>query len=357
MIKFGGAKAAPPHLESYPGYGFETGRGDWLVNVMGIAYQTPPFKLSQKMMLKMLGGVMKASESELQSETFQARVWPFFVEGDRGQKIQIELDDQVYLLRRKSRRNGRIDNWLRLEDSTVRQAMVESADGRRTLKLLMSTTHPHSPVVECSIDLISRSGLSVISDIDDTIKESDVTNRRELLMNTFVREFRSIQGMAELYRQWRHGGASFHYVSSSPWQLFGSLNAMRSDSGFPGGTMHLRNFRLRDQFLKKLMFRRKGKATEITKLVKNLPDRKFILIGDSGEKDPEIYQKIGRKYPGQIAGIFIRNLGGRPMDSERVSRLQRAAGQSQSGVFSDADELARQAMPLIERYGRQLVAR
>jgi phosphatidate phosphatase APP1 len=204
--------------------------------------------------------------------------------------------------------------------------------------------------------LLGAGGLSVISDIDDTIKDSHVANRRELLMNTFVREFRSVDGMADLYRDWQAGGAAFHYVSSSPWQLFYSLSAMRSDFGFPEGTMHLRNFRLRDQFLTKLMFRRKGKALEIRKLVKNLPNRKFILIGDSGEKDPEIYQKIGRKYPNQVRGIFIRNLAGRPMDGDRVARLQRSASVTQSAVFAEADELADLASPLVEEFGGSLIA-
>ena len=131
------------------------------------------------------------------------------------------------------------------------------------------------------IRLLSRTGVSIISDIDDTIKDSSVTNRRELLKNTFLNEFKAIQGMPEIYQRWHEAGADFHYVSSSPWQLYAPLQKMREDFGFPTGTMHLRNFRLRDQVLKKVMpMRRKGKAAEIKKLLKNLPHRKFILVGD-----------------------------------------------------------------------------
>ena len=201
-----------------------------------------------------------------------------------------------------------------------------------------------------------RDRLTIVSDIDDTIKVSTVSDRRELLMNTFVRDFRSVDGMASIYRQWQAAGAMFHYVSSSPWQLFDSLEQMLGDCDFPQGTMHLRNFRLRDQFLKKVMIRRQGKASAIKRLVQNLPSHNFILIGDSGEKDPEIYQKIARRYPEQIQGIFIRDLAARPMEADRIQKLRRAIRDGSLGLFADADELQQLSEPIVERFSSRQVA-
>jgi phosphatidate phosphatase APP1 len=110
-------------------------------------------------------------------------------------------------------------------------------------------------------------------------------------------------------------------VSASPWQMFESLNQWRDDSKFPFGTVHLRNFRLRDQLLKKVILHRKGKRSAIQKLIRNLPGRRYILIGDSGEKDPEIYCKISRKFPGNIVGLFIRELPDHPIAADRWQKI------------------------------------
>ena len=357
MIKLNGQKSEPPKIVTYPSYGFRAVDGSWRVNVTGLAFQKPPINLRQKMLIKMLAGVMKVSEDEVQSQNFQDRIWPFFVEADKGYRIDVLLGDRQFRLKRKTRRNGRFGGWLRLSDPFCRQHSECSESGRRILRYRLLVSHPRAVPIDCSVNLLSEGGISVVSDIDDTIKESTVTDRRELLLNTFLRDFRTVDGMTSVYREWHAAGADFHYVSSSPWQLFQPLHQMQHQYGLPPGTMHLRNFRLRDQLLKKLLvIRRKGKATEIKRLVKNMPLRKFILVGDSGEKDPEIYQKICRRYPDQIKGLFIRNISGRPLDQERQWKLKRAAGDSCCEIFSQAEDLQRQAAVLFERYGVAAVA-
>lgn len=93
--------------------------------------------------------------------------------------------------------------------------------------------------------LIPPTGLSIISDIDDTVKLSDVLNKRELLRNTFLREFVPVDGMAALYQHWeQQHDAVFHYVSASPWQLQPELEAFLRSSGFPLATFHLKSVRV-----------------------------------------------------------------------------------------------------------------
>lgn len=352
MIKFGGQKSEPPKIVTYPSYGFRMANGNWRVNFSGLAFQTPPFNLRQKMLVKMLAGMMKVSEPEVNSPTFQDRIWPFFVEADKGYRVTIQIAGRKFRLKKKTRRNGRFANWLKLDHEFCKQQFEVDENGRRSLRYNLLVNHQDAEPIECVVPMLPAKGISVISDIDDTIKESGVCDRRKLLVNTFLRDFRTVEGMASVYRNWYAAGAVFHYVSSSPWQLFEPLQQMQSDFGLPLGTMHLRNFRLRDQFLEKLMVvRRKGKAAEIKRLVKNMPLRKFILVGDSGEKDPEIYQKICRRYPDQIKGLFIRNVSERPLNQERISKMQRAAGGNCWGIFDEADDLQREAAGLFERYG------
>jgi len=113
------------------------------------------------------------------------------------------------------------------------------------------------------------------------------------------------------------GDVPVHYISGGPQQMFGPLYdfLMIEPGGFPEGTFHL-NF-----FPKNLLSadtRRLAvggfkstfdhKVEEITKLMKKFPRRQFILIGDSGEFDPEVYKKIRGERPDQVKEIRIRDL-------------------------------------------------
>jgi hypothetical protein len=181
--------------------------------------------------------------------------------------------------------------------------------GRHLLRGCLSEQDPDP--VEVSVELIDGAGLSIVSDIDDTIKHSEVLDTSRLLRNTFSRPFESIPHMASLYRDWQSRGASFHYVSSSPWQLISPLQEMMNRSGFPLGSMHLKRFRLKDRsILSLLKDPRSTKPPIIQRLLDTWPLRRFILIGDSGEADPEVYGQISRDNPGRIASIYIRELRG-----------------------------------------------
>jgi phosphatidate phosphatase APP1 len=308
--------------------------------------------MRQRLLLKMLANMMDASDEDLQSAAFRERTSPFFVEPEKRQKIWVWIGGSKFRMKKRSRRNGRFDGRLDLDGSFVRSVTAEGDFGRPFIPVRVSCGQTRSLSQEFNIPLLRQDGISVISDIDDTIKETEVGNRRELLWNTFLREFRSVAGMAEVYKDWHAAGAEFHYVSSSPWQLIGPLTRMQMECGFPRGTMHLRNFRLRDQFLKRVMFRRKGKASEIKKLIDDLPRRRFILVGDSGEKDPEIYLKLCRRYRDQVTGVFIRQLSDRPLDGERLHRLQRNTAGSFS-LFDTALDLQSKAAEMIRLTARQ----
>ena len=72
---------------------------------------------------------------------------------------------------------------------------------------------------KCTIYVPSAQGVSVISDIDDTVKISNVLSKRLLLKHTFYSYFKPVDGMSELYQKWSEQQCQFHYVSASPWQL------------------------------------------------------------------------------------------------------------------------------------------
>lgn len=342
MINNLGSKETVSALMPYSGFGYP-GNGKWRIYVSGVVWQTPVvFNRRQRMMIRMLGGVMQATPDEINGEVFQTRIRPFMAEAEHRQSILVNVNGSSYRLKRKTRRNGHFHDCLTVDPSDIEASTIES-NGRQMVPVTFSIEDQDMEPVTGSVFLHPPEGISVISDIDDTIKDTAVGDRRELLANTFLREFRSIEGMADVYQDWATGGASFHYVSSSPWQLYRSLQQLQMAHGFPVGTMHLRNFRLRDQLLKRVIIRRKGKATAIRLLMESMPGRDFVLIGDSGEKDPKIYRKIARQFGDRIKGVFIRDVDHRPLDQEQFQKLAESATGGYCARFSTAEQLREHA--------------
>lgn len=185
------------------------------------------------------------------------------------------------------------------------------------------------------VRLIPPEGRSVISDIDDTIKVTEIpAGKRTVLRNTFLREFKAAPGMAE-----RYGGlgadVAFHYVSGGPYQLYGPLSRfLQGTAGFPTGSYHMKfvpkNLRSPDSWeqLAKLVFEGDQatfdqKVSQITEILRHFPERRFVLVGDSGECDPEVYWTIARDEAlrEQIQGIWIRDVVGAAGEA-RLQRLQ-----------------------------------
>jgi phosphatidate phosphatase APP1 len=194
-----------------------------------------------------------------------------------------------------------------------------------------------------AVQLIEPSGLSVISDIDDTIKETNVLDRREMARNTFARPFRAVAEMADLYASWMReaaGGIAFHYVSAGPWQLFEPLEQFRQAGGFPPGSFHLREFSVkRSSAFASPDASRAHKLATIERLMKSYPQRRFILVGDSGEQDPEVYGEIARRFPRQIERVLIRDVTGKPTDAARFQRALAGVPAAKQAVFRDARDL------------------
>ena len=181
----------------------------------------------------------------------------------------------------------------------------------------------------------------MISDIDDTVKLSDVTDRRALLERTFLRRFEPVPGMPELYRRWRDAGAAFHFVSSSPWQIQAPLREFLADADFPPATLHLKQVRFRDASLFDVF--ETGTVTkprQIEPLLKTFPERTFVLVGDTGEQDPEVYAALLRKYPAQITHVFLRDVGGRGSDPARFADTFAGIPPDRWERFTDPGSLA-----------------
>ncbi len=149
--------------------------------------------------------------------------------------------------------------------------------------------------------------------------------------------------MPEIYRHWHNKGYRFHYVSSSPWQLYPVLSEFIDKQAYPRGSMHLKLIRVKDESIFNLFATpEEGKVPTITKLLTTYPKRRFILVGDSGERDANIYADIAKRYPGRIVKIYIRDVKG---DKNSVENIFADLPKNQWTVFSSPTEiLSKQAL-------------
>ncbi|KAI8913895.1 hypothetical protein DFJ77DRAFT_511188 [Powellomyces hirtus] len=156
----------------------------------------------------------------------------------------------------------------------------------------------------CSIELISPKGVTLISDVDDTIKDSSVHEGRMAAINAALfAEAKEVDGMADAYNFLRAKRVSVHYVSAGPYQLYPMLSTFLKSSKFPLGSLNLRNVWEKDH-----MSSRAYKHKVITRIFQDFPDRRFILVGDSGESDIETFAGLYSVAPDRIIKIFIRDV-------------------------------------------------
>ncbi|KAI1114551.1 hypothetical protein F5Y14DRAFT_163460 [Nemania sp. NC0429] len=160
-----------------------------------------------------------------------------------------------------------------------------------------------------AVRVIEPRGVSLISDIDDTIKRSNIAmGAKEIFRNTFIRELKdlTIDGVRDWYNSLHDMGVRIHYCSNSPWQLYPVLATYFKLAGLPLGSLHLKRYTgMLQGIFEPVAERKKG---TLEKIMKDFPERKFLLVGDSGEADLEVYTELAIANPGRIKGIFIRDV-------------------------------------------------
>jgi len=155
----------------------------------------------------------------------------------------------------------------------------------------------------------------VISDIDDTIVETGATNllrhARTVLLND-ARSREPFQGVAPLYRGLTVGASGdednpIFYVSSSPWNLYELFDTFLELHDIPRGPILLKDFGLdADKLLKKghLDYKR----ARMERVLDAFPEHDAILVGDSGQKDAWVFERLVESRPGRVVAAYLRDL-------------------------------------------------
>ncbi len=182
----------------------------------------------------------------------------------------------------------------------------------------------------------------IISDIDDTIVRTGapslLTMVRSVVNNAAARL--PFEGVAELYRALHVDRNPIFYVSSSPWNLYELLHDFMDLNGIPHGPMFLQDWGIDEkQFI--TASHELHKLAQIQLLVDFYPEMKFVLIGDSGQHDPEIYLRVIQTHPQRILAAFIRDVTPDVRDQAvaRIGKDAAAAGVEMIYVRDSAEAL------------------
>lgn len=242
-----------------------------------------------------------------------------------GDAIEITADDegffQATIAVRAPRRID--DEWVRV-DAEVVKPRAPAVPIRRSGRALVPGAPPK---------------LMVISDIDDTVLQSKVTN---LLVAARTIAFGNARtrlpfpGVAAFYQALRRGRSAgernpIFYISSSPWNLYDVIKQFLEIQGIPDGPLMLRDLDITLDVLASSRHRA-HKGAMIKRVLEAMPNVPVVLIGDSGQQDPEIYRDVVREYPGRVVAVYIRNV---TMNAERSQAIGRLADE----VLADGSSL------------------
>jgi phosphatidate phosphatase APP1 len=183
----------------------------------------------------------------------------------------------------------------------------------------------------------------VISDIDDTVMYTGVANKAKMLWRLFAQGAESraaFPGVGALYRA-LHGQARnpILYVSRAPWSIYSMLEAFFRLHRIPvGPVLFLREWgiSLRSPLPRRAQDHKLKLVRDMLALYEGLP---FVLIGDSGQHDPETYARIVREHPGRVQAIYIRNVSRRPTRAAAIEKLADEVLQADSSLLLAADSV------------------
>lgn len=308
---------------------------EWMINKLHITRQ-PVVRVyngyADKNLLLLYGHVLR--QSPLPKKKFKKNFWSntmsllrlFMVEPYRNVRLKMEWQGQV--LETISDEDG----FFKIEHNPPNapgqgwhEVTVEIADGKYrgvagTGKVLI----PHT------------TQYMFISDIDDTFLVSHSANLRKRLYVLFTRNARTrrpFEGVARHYQLLAHANTSieapnaFFYVSSSEWNLYDYIREFKNSYGIPEGVYLLSQMKQWYELLNTGQTRHGGKFVRITRVLKEFPSQKVILLGDDTQQDAEIYHKIVDGFKDRILCVYLRHVGVRKNpEVERHAEEMKKAG-------------------------------
>lgn len=323
-------------LQMFPVAAVPSEDGAWQLTLHGWVYEREIGSTWRKMVT--LGGSEVLEELGVDKQIahaplFKQRLSWFLVDNERNKRVIAHVGGRR-VVSHASKPNGH------MAFPTTR---VEG-DAGQWLTVTVESAHLVHATMSGRCQLVAPRGVTVISDIDDTVKISQVLDRKALVRNIFAHEYHATEGMPDWYAELQKKGVYFHYLSASPWPLYPVLQPFL-DRHYPAGSISLRHFRFGDQsfwdfFRSSLEY----KLAVVRQRIHDFPEHRFILIGDSGERDPEVYASIWAEFPDQVSQILIRKVAESDLSEARLKSVFGDIPESTWQLFEHPHEINTEAV-------------
>lgn len=159
------------------------------------------------------------------------------------------------------------------------------------------------------IDPAARFG--IVSDVDDTVMVTALPRPLLAAWHTFVLDEHArmaVPGMAVLYERLvnAHPGVPVVYLSTGAWNVAPALTRFLARHLYPAGPLLLTDWGPTSE----RWFRsgREHKRATLVRLAQEFPNIRWLLIGDDGQHDRDIYAAFAATHPDNVAAIAIRQL-------------------------------------------------
>ena len=314
------------------------GGGEWDARLHGVLFKPETGSIKRKLLVRAIARAAGVRHDEVAAPLLMRRLGAFLVDNKSRRRVSVGIGGGTAVLGPSSR-NGHLLGRATLVGADASMIEYVSRDEESAGRSFAGRVH-----------LLPAKGLSVICDIDDTIKHSNVPDTRDLLRNTFLRPYRGVDAVAGLCRTLAGAGAAVHYVSASPWQLYGPLSEFMATQRLPMGSFHLKSFRVKDRSAFALLAPpQRFKLGVIEPMLRDWPGRRFVLVGDSTELDPEIYGELARRFPRQVVSVLIRNVAGEERDVPRYRSAFAGLASDRWELLRDKDDWSAAAARVLDR--------
>ena len=267
-------------IEPYTSYGAP----GW-VRVLGRALLAPPGT-----------DVAEATERDAESRGRAVRGWRSFLTAQvPGARVEVRLGDRVETVR--ADRGGYVDKVLECDLEPGWHDITLTLDGQSSTARVL-VVGPEQRTI-------------MVTDVDDTVMVTALPRPLLAAWNAFVlheNARRPVPGMAALYARWQraHPGTPTFYLSTGAWNIAPALGRFLARHGYPAGP-----FLLTDWGPTNTGWFRSGQSHKLhtlRRLMAELPHVSWVLVGDDGQHDPQIYADIAKEFPGRVELVAIRQL-------------------------------------------------
>jgi phosphatidate phosphatase APP1 len=303
----------------YPTYIYRQADGRWAMPVMGRVHEITPDSALAHNLNKMINLAVLLPGAAPNALALKQHLEPFLIQGRSGKEVPVEFES-------KKMNVGTSDADGYLKGDVVLPVSPPQAPSASWVAYHTPECKDDARTFEGNAVMIGETGLSVVADLD-ALAESQDTNSDHSQTLPLLEPFKVNRSWVRLYDHWQKKGAVFHYLSTSPWQLFHDRSQALALAGLPRGVLQMKTVPLHslgdslEEVVTNLapLFAAHAAYNQaaVESLMVRFPHRQFILIGDAKNGDAEAYAALARQHPGQVDGIWIRDTAGARPDHYR----------------------------------------